>query len=194
MGPLVNTRSRASHGRVKIRLHLLLASLVSVLLAACGSGGSGGSGAGDQAARADDEKQQATPQQETTQQATLPQKFCELLPKADAERIMGKALVEQRNDDSACHYRDARGTTGTGVSLDHNVLPVSDQCRLTDQSEPLSGIGSEACIAIGRPVGLYTTIVFGSGGQTFEVTAPGQDRASELATAIARVVLARLGA
>jgi hypothetical protein len=191
MGPLVNTRSRASHGRVKIRLHLLLASVVSVLLAACGSGGSG---AGDQSAPAGDGQQQATPQAASTQQATLPQKFCELLPKADAERIMGKALVEQRNDDSACHYRDARGTTGTGVSLDHNILPVSDQCRLTDQSEPLSGIGSDACIAIGRPVGLYTTIVFGSGGQTFEVTAPGQDRASELATAIASVVLARLGA
>lgn len=147
------------------------------LLAACSSGGA------DQAARAD----------ESGQQASLPQTLCALLPQADAERIMGKSLTQQRNDDSACHYQDAVGTTGTGVMLDLNVLQVSDQCRLIPGSEPLSGVGSEACIAIGRPVGLYTMVVFRGGGRTFEVTAPGQDRASELATAVAKVVLSKLG-
>jgi hypothetical protein len=35
--------------------------------------------------------------------------------------------------------------------------------------------------------------VFGGGGRTFEATAPGEDRASELATAIAKVILSKLG-
>ncbi|HEU4722906.1 MAG TPA: hypothetical protein VFS59_16215 [Gemmatimonadaceae bacterium] len=161
-----------------------------MLFAACGSSG------GDQAARVDEGAQQPPPQsaqQATPQQAALPAKLCELLPQADAEKIMGKALVEQRNDDAGCHYRDAKGTEGTGVSLDVNILTVSDQCRLVPKSEPLSGVGSEACIAVGVPVGLYTTVVFNSGGQTFEATAPGQDRASQKATAVARVVLAKRG-
>jgi len=149
----------------------------AVLVAACGRGGA------DQAARGD----------ESPPQATLPQTLCGLLPKAEAERIMGKPLVEQRNDDSACHYQDAVGTTGTGLMVDLNVLPVSDQCRLIPGSEPLSGVGDQACIAIGRPAGLYTMVVFRGGGRTFEVTAPGQDRASELATAVAKVILSKLG-
>jgi hypothetical protein len=127
------------------------------------------------------------------QQAALPATLCNLFPKVDAERIMGKALVEQRNDDSACHYQDANGTGGTGVMLDLNALAVSDQCRLTPDSEPLTGIGSEACIAIGRPVGLYTTVVFGSAGHTFVATAPGPDKASELATAVAKSIVSKLG-
>lgn len=159
-----------------MRLTLTM-SVSALLLAACGGGGA------DQAARGD----------ESVQQATMPQTLCALLPKADAERIMGKSLVEQRNDDSACHYQDAVGTTGTGLMLDLNALQVSDQCRLIPGSEPLSGVGNEACIAIGRPAGLYTTVVFRGGGRTFEVTAPGQDRASELATAVAKVVLSKLG-
>jgi hypothetical protein len=158
---------------------LLAMSVFAGLLAACGNGGGGA----DQAARGE----------ESQQQATLPQTLCGLLPKADAERIMGKPLVEQRNDDFACHYQDAIGTAGTGLMVDLNILPVSDQCRLIPGSEPLSGVGDEACIAIGRPAGLYTTVVFRGGGRTFEVTAPGQDKASELATAIAKVVLSNLG-
>lgn len=156
-------------------MRLILVS--AVVLAACGGGGA------DQAARAE----------ESSQQATLPATLCALLPKADAERIMGKSLVEQRNDASACHYQDAVGTTGTGLMVDLNVLPVSDQCRLIPDSEPLSGVGDEACIAVGRPAGLYTMVVFRGGGRTFEVTAPGQDRASELSTAVAKVILSKLG-
>ena len=64
----------------------------------------------------------------------------DLLPQADAESIMGKALVTQRNDAWGCHYQDAVGTAGTGLMLDLNVLAVSDQCRLTPESEPLSGL------------------------------------------------------
>ena len=155
---------------------LLTMSVSAMLFAACGSGGA------DQAAV-----------DESSQQATLPPTLCALLPQADAERIMGKSLVEQRNDDSGCHYQDARGTTGTGLRLFLNVLQVSDQCRLIPGSEPLSGVGDKACIAIGRPVALYTMVVFGGGGRTFEVIAPGDDRASELATAVAKVVLSKLG-
>ena len=159
---------------------VLTISVSAVLFAACSGGGA------DQAARTDKSPEQAT-------QATLPQTLCNLLPRADAERIMGKALVEQRNDNSACHYQDATGTTGTGLMVNLNAFAVSDQCRLTPGSEPLSGVGSEACIAIGQPAGIYTTVVFGGGGRTFEVTAPGQDRSSELATALAKVILAKLG-
>jgi hypothetical protein len=75
--------------------------------------------------------------------------------------------------------------------LNLNAFEVADQCRLTPGSEPMSGLGSSACIAVGQPAGLYTTVVFGSGGRTFEVTAPGQDRTSELATSVAKLVLAR---
>ena len=156
--------------------HLVTMSVSAVLLAACGSSGA-------EAARVDDSRQEVA----------LPQKMCDLLPQADAERIMGKSLVQQRNDDSACHYQDARGTGGTSLFVDLNVLTVSDQCRLIPGSEPLSGVGSEACIAIGRPAGLYTMVVFRGGGRTFEVTAPGQDRASELSTAVAKVILSKLG-
>jgi hypothetical protein len=155
---------------------LVTMSVSAVLFAACGSGGA------EQAARVD----------ESLQQATLPQALCDLLPQADAERIMGKSLVQQRNDDSGCHYQDARGTTGTGLWVHLNAFKVSDQCRLTPGSEPLSGVGDEACIAIGQQ-GLYTTVVFAGGGRTFEATAPGQDRASELATAVANVILSKLG-
>ena len=153
---------------------LLTMSVSAALFAACGSGGA----------------DQAAPVGESLQQATLPQTLCDLLPQADAERIMSKSLVQQRNDDSACHYQDARGTTGTGLWVYLNAFAVSDQCRLTPGSEPLSGVGDEACIA---PDGLYTTVVFGGGGRTFEVTAPGEDRASELATAVAKVILPKLG-
>jgi hypothetical protein len=154
----------------------LLMSVSAALFAACGSGSA------DQ------------PPIDESPQATLPQKLCDLLPQADAERIMGKSLVEQRNDDAGCHYQDARGTTGTGLSVFLNVLRVSDQCRLTPGSEPLSGVGDEACIALRHPAGIYTTVVFGGGGRTFEVVAPGEDRASELATAAAKVILSKLGA
>jgi hypothetical protein len=106
---------------------------------------------------------------------------------------MSKSLVQQRNDDSGCHYQDARGTTGTSLWVFLNAFEVSDQCRLTPGSEPLSGVGDEACIAIRRPDALYTTVVFGGGGRTFEVIAPGEDRASELATAVAKVILSKLG-
>ena len=157
---------------------LLTISVSAALFAACDSGGA------DQAAGVD----QSAPQ------AALPQTLCDLLPPADAEKIMGKALVQQRNDASGCHYEDARGTTGTGLWIDLNAFEVSDQCRLTPRSEPVIGVGSEACIAIGHPAGLYTTVVFRGGGRTFEATAPGQDRTSELATAVARAVLSKLGA
>ena len=155
---------------------LLAISVSAVLFAACRSGGAA-----------------QQPIEETRQQATLPQNLCDLLPQADAERIMSKSLVQKRNDDSGCHYEDARGTTGTGLSVFLNAFRVSDQCRLTPGSEPLSGVGDEACIALRRPAGLYTTVVFGGGGRTFEVVAPGQDRASELATAVAKVILSKLG-
>ena len=154
----------------------LMISVSAVLFAACSSDGA------DQEARVD----------ESIQQASLPPALCALLPQADAERIMGKSLVQQRNDDSGCHYQDARGTTGTGLWVYLNALRVSDQCRLTSGSEPLSGVGDEACIAVGQQ-GLYTTVVFAGGGRTFEVTAPGQDSASELATAVAKVILSKLG-
>lgn len=192
MRAVSNVWSRDSRRGGVMHLDRLLAVCVSaMLLAACGGGDA------DEAARAGESVPQATPQataQATEeQQVALPPKLCDLLPKADAERVMGKALVEQRNDEWACHYRDAVGTTGTGLLLDRNVLPVGDQCRLVPDSEPVSGVGTEACIAIGVPVGLYSTLVFGSGGHTFEVRAPGQDRASELATPLARVVLSKLG-
>jgi hypothetical protein len=152
---------------------LLTMSVSAALFAACRSGGA------DQ-----------PPVDERLQQATLPQNLCDLLPQADAERIMSKSLVQQRNDDSGCHYQDASGTTGTGLFVFLNAFEVRDQCRLTPDSEPLSGVGDEACIA---PDGLYTTVVVGGGGRTFEVKAPGQDRASELATAVAKVILSKLG-
>jgi hypothetical protein len=157
---------------------LLTISLSALLFAACGSRGA------DQAAGV----------VQSPQQAALPQTLCDLLPRADAEKIMGKALVLRRNDDSGCHYEDARGTSGTGLWIYLNAFQVSDQCRLTPGSEPLSGVGSEACVAIGHPAGLYTTVVFRAGGRTFEAVAPGRDRTSELATAVARAVLSRLGA
>ena len=155
---------------------LLTMSVSAMLFAACGSGGA-----------------EQPPVDQSRQQATLPQNLCDLLPQADAERIMSKSLVEQRNDDSGCHYQDARGTTGTSLWVFLNAFEVSDQCRLTPGSEPLSGIGDEACIALRRPDALYTTVVFGGGGRTFEVIAPGQDRASELATAVAKWILSKLG-
>jgi hypothetical protein len=155
---------------------LLAMAVSAVLFAACGSS------AADQ-----------PPVDETRQQATLPQNLCDLLPQADAERIMGKSLVQQRNDDSGCHYQDARGTTGTSLWVFLNAFRVSDQCRLTPGSEPLSGVGDEACIAIRQPDALYTTVVFGGQGRTFEVIAPGKDRDSELATAVAKVILSKLG-
>ena len=156
---------------------LLTMSVSAVLFAACGSGGT----------------DQAVPGGESLQQATLPQNLCDLLPQADAERIMSKSLVQQRNDDSGCHYQDAHGTTGTSLWVFLNALQVSDQCRLTSGSEPLSGVGDEACIAIRQPDALYTTVVFRGGGRTFEVIAPGEGRASELATAVAKVILSKLG-
>lgn len=156
--------------------HLLTMSVSAVLFAGCASSGA------DQ-----------PPVDKSPQQVTLPEHLCDLLPQADAERIMSKSLVQQRNDPSGCNYQDARGTTGTGLSVFLNAFTVSDQCRLTRGSEPLSGVGDEACIAIGRPAGLYTTVVFGRRGQTFEVMAPGEDRASELATAVARLILSKLG-
>jgi hypothetical protein len=155
---------------------LLTMSVSAVLFAACGSGGAA-----------------QPPVDERLQQAALPQNLCDLLPQADAERIMSKSLVQERNDDSGCHYQDARGTTGTSLWVFLNALEVSDQCRLTPGSEPLSGVGDEACIAIRHPHGLYTTVVFGGGGRTFEVIAPGEDKASELATAVAKVILSKLG-
>ena len=181
-----NTQARPSRIAGVRRLNLLLTIWASaVFLAACGGGG------GDQTAQADDAAKQAAPQ--ATQQVTLPAKLCELFPQADAERIMGKPLKEQRNDDAGCHYQDAKGTGGTGVSIDVNILSVADQCRLVSGSEPLAGVGSEACIAIGNPVGMYTTVVFSTGGRTFEATAPGRDKASELATAVAKVVVSKVG-
>lgn len=155
---------------------LLTTTMCAVLLTACSSG------AADQ-----------PPADEDPPQARLPQTLCDLVPQADAEKIMGKALAQQRNDEWGCHYQDARGTSGTGLSVDLNAFQVVDQCRLTPDSEPLSGLGDEACIAVGRPVGLYTTVVFGAGGRTFEVVAPGEDRDSELATAVAKLVLSKLG-
>jgi hypothetical protein len=160
-----------------MHLHRLLTlSVYAAVLAACDSG------------RAEQPRVD-----KSTQQATLPEKLCDLLPQAEAERIMGKPLVEQRNDDSGCAYQDARGTGGTGLWVYLNALEVEDQCRLTGGSEPLSGVGDEACIAVRIPAGLYTTVVFGRGGQTFEVVAPGENRASELSTAIAKVILSKLG-
>jgi hypothetical protein len=155
---------------------LLRMSVAAVLIAACSSG-----------------EADQPPVDKSPQQATLPQNLCDLLPQADAGRIMSKPLVQQRNDNSGCHYQDARGTTGTSLWVFLNAFEVSDQCRLTPRSEPLSGVGDEACIAIQQPGGLYTTIVFGGGGRTFEVIAPGEDRASELATAVAKVILSKLG-
>ena len=158
--------------------HRLVTMLVSVVLsAACSRSGA------DQPP-VDDSLRQAT------QQANLSEHLCDLLPQADAERIVGKPLTQQRNDNSGCHYQDARGTTGTGLWVFLNVFQVSDQCRLTPHSEPLSGVGNEACIA---PEGSYTHIVFSGGGRTFEVIAPGENKAPELATAVAKVILSKLG-
>ena len=154
---------------------LLTISLSAVLFAACNSG------------RADQRPVDEAVQDAT--QATLPEHLCDLVPQADAEKIMGKALVQRRNDDSGCHYEDARGTTGTSLWVFLNALHVSDQCRLTPGSEPLSGVGDEACIA---PEGLYAHIVFGGGGRTFEVIAPGGHKDPKLATAVAKVMLSRL--
>lgn len=154
---------------------LLTMSVSAVLIAACRSGAA------------------QPPVDESLQQPTLPQNLCDLLPQADAERIMSKSLVQQRNDASGCHYQDARGTTGTSLWVFLNAFEVSDQCRLTRGIEPLGGVGDEACMAIRQPDALYTTVVFGGAGRTFEVIAPGEDRASELATAVAKVILSKLG-
>jgi hypothetical protein len=54
------------------------------------------------------------PVEESVRQATLPQ----------------NSLIQQRDDDSGCHYRDAGGTTGTGLWVFLNAFRVSDQCRL----------------------------------------------------------------
>ena len=171
-------RYRQAKDRSRSRLNRLLATSASaVLLAACSSG----------------RAEQAATMNESARQATLPESLCDLVPQADAERIMGKSLIQQRNDGSGCHYQDAVGTTGTSLFVYLNAFSVSDQCRLTPRSEPLSGVGSEACIAVGQPAGLYTTVVFSGGGRTFEVTAPGEDRKSERATAVARLILSRLG-
>jgi hypothetical protein len=115
-----------------IHLYRSLAIPMAGLPMACGGG--------EQAARDGDA---AAPT--AAQQVALPKALCELLPRADAEQIMGKPLVEQRNDEWACHYQNAADTTGTGLTLDLNA---------------------------------------------FEVTAPGQDRTSELATSVAKLVLA----
>jgi hypothetical protein len=155
---------------------LLTMSLTALLLAACNNG------------RAD--QRPADEAVQHTTQATLPEHLCDLVPQADAEKIMGKALVQRRNDDSGCHYEDARGTTGTSLWVFLNAFQVSDQCRLTPGSEPLSGVGDEGCIA---PEGLYTHIVFSGGGRTFEVIAPGEHNDSKLATAVAKVMLSKLG-
>jgi hypothetical protein len=155
---------------------LLTLPVVAAVFASCASG------AADQ-----------PPVEKNPPQATLSQHLCDLLPQADAERLMSKSLVQRRNDDSGCQYQDARGTTGTSLWVFLNAFEVGDQCRLTPGSETLSGVGNEACIAIGQPGGLYTTVVFRGGGRTFEVIAPGQDRASELATAIAKAILTKLG-
>jgi len=153
--------------------HRLFTWVSAAFFAACGNG------------RADQR-----PLDESAQQGPLPEHLCDLVPQADAERIMRKALVQQRNDGSGCHYQDARGTTGTSLWIFLNVVQVSDQCRLTPRSEPLSGVGDEGCIA---PEGLYTHIVFGGGGRTFEVIAPGEDKDAALATAVAKVILSKLG-
>jgi hypothetical protein len=164
-----------------MHLHRLLAMSVSAaVVAACSRGA------------ADQPPADKSPPQ-VTQPAAMPEHLCDLLPQADAQRVMSKALVQKRNDDSGCRYEDAAGTTGTSLFVFLNALPVGDQCRLTRGSEPLSGVGTEACLATRQPDGLYTTVVFGSGGRTFEVVAPGQDRASELATATAKVILSKLG-
>jgi hypothetical protein len=160
-------------------------SAYTVLLAACGGDSDGG-------ARTDESVPQATAQQAAPQQANVSQTLCDILPRADAERIMGKALVEQRNDGSACRYEDAGDRAGTSLGLYLNALQVSDQCRVIN-GEPLSGVGSQACIAIGHPSGTYAALVFGGGGRTFEVHAPYGDRGSELAVAVAKVVLSKLG-
>jgi hypothetical protein len=156
--------------------HLLALSVYAAVFVACGSG-----------------RAEQPPADHSTDQAILPEKLCDLLPQADAERIMGKPLVQQRNDQSGCAYQDARGTGGTGLWVYLNAFEVKDQCRLTPGSEPLSGVGDEACIAVKLPAGLYTTVVFRGGGRTFEVVAPGEDRASERSTAVAKVILSKLG-
>jgi hypothetical protein len=153
-----------------------------ILVAGCGGGGT------EQTASAADNVSQAT-----TQQATLPATLCSVFPRADAERILGKALVEQRNDEWACHYQDAKGTEGRGVNLDRNVLEVKDQCRMVPHSETLSGFGSDACIATNVPSGGWTTVVFRASGQTFEATAPGEDQTTEKATAVAKLIQSKLG-
>ena len=160
---------------------LLTKSVSAVLFAACSTGG------------ADQPPVDEGLPQATLPQATLPQSLCALLPQADAERIMSKSLVQRRNDDSGCHYQDARGTTGTSLWVFLNAFEVSDQCRLTPGREPLSGVGDEACIAVRQPDGLYTTVVFGGGGRTFQVIAPGDDRASERVTALAKLIRSKLG-
>lgn len=120
----------------------------------------------------------------------MPQKLCVLLPQADAEKLMDKPLRVFRNDEWQCHYQDAIGTAGTGLWIDLNAFAVSDQCRLTPRSVPLSGVGSQACIAPAG--GGYTTVVFGVGGQTLVVVAPGADAASGRATAIAKAIVSKL--
>lgn len=59
--------------------HLLTMSVSAVLFAGCASSGA------DQ-----------PPVDKSPQQVTLPEHLCDLLPQADAERIMSKSLVQQR--------------------------------------------------------------------------------------------------
>jgi hypothetical protein len=154
-------------------LNRLITMSVSAAFAACGNGGDS----------------PAAAVKEGAPQVELSQTLCDLLPQAEAEKIMGKALVQQRNDAWGCHYEDARGTTGTGLWISLNILSVSDQCRVTPHSEPVSSFGSEACISSGNG---YATVVFSGGGRTFEATAPGRDRTSEQATAVAKAILSKL--
>src|SRR5574338_376264 len=71
-------------------------AVVTVCLVACGSSGAEASPRADTGVQAN-----------TMEQVALPKGLCDLLPQADAERIMGKSLVQKRNDDSGCHYEDA---------------------------------------------------------------------------------------
>ena len=58
----------------------------------------------------------------------------------------------------------ARPSRFTGVGYLNRLLAIS-----------ASAVFLAACIAIGNPVGMYTTVVFSTGGRPFEATAPGRD-------------------
>jgi hypothetical protein len=108
--------------------------------------------------------------------------LCRLLPRAEAERIMGTSLTEHTNSDSMCSY-DA---TPDDEALAAKIITgggVDGQC-IGRNVKPLDGIGEKACL--NEQEGFFAEVVFGVGDLTLVVMAPDRTKATEAAMAIVR--------